>query len=430
MSDVDASKRPAALALGAIGVCGAVGVGLVLGLTRVGAPTPAIGALALPTVLVALLWLTVWMTAAGSPLAGATGRKVAWVLLGAGFAAALGGLGLASTGGPGLVLAGGGAVVVVVAGVLLRGWRARLTALGAVVALAATGLTVFAQSGPSELAERLAHADPPVQRDLLYVVSIPGYRPLDTRYGDDVGIRQFMPVDPAAVPAQRWINILEYAREYAYKDPGPCGETARDSVLQIAECTVEPDGWIYRHGVVHHGYEVIVGQSIVVVAGPLDVDQKVLRAAAAKVRPATAAELDALGFPGEQLFTAESPGYLPRAIGIPHGVQLQPSDPAAAPQSMMIDVYVDFSELPCGGFGTCTPDTDGLQYRRYEDTYGYVVRRGNLNLYAMGGVGVDKALLRQAVLTARPVTDAELLRSLPPVPHKGLLDRLRAWLRT
>ncbi|MFC5004795.1 hypothetical protein ACFPIJ_44085 [Dactylosporangium cerinum] len=429
MSDVDASKRPAALALGAIGVCGAAGVGLLLGLTRDGAPAPGIGALALPTVLVALLWLTVWMTAAGSPLAGATGRKVAWVLLGAGFAAALGGLGLASTGGPGLVLVSGGAVVVVVAGVLLRGWRARLTALGAVVVLAATGLTVFAQSGPSELADRLAHADPPVQRDLLYVVSIPGYHPLDTRYGDDVGIRQFMPVDPAAVPAARRITVLSYAREYAYKDPGPCGETARDSELQSTECTVEPDGWIYRSGVVAHGYQVVVGKEIVVVAGTLAVDRQVLRATAGKVRPATPAELASLGFPGEELFTAEAPGYVPSAIGMPHGVQLQPSDPAAAPLSVMIDVYVDFSEQPCGGFATCTPDTDGLQYRRVEDTHGYVVRRGNLNVYAMGGVGVDKALLRQAVLNARPVTDAELLRSLPPVPRKGLLDRLRAWLR-
>ena len=296
--------------------------------------------------------------------------------------------------------------------------------------LAATGLAVFARSGPSELSERLAHAQTPVYRDSLYVVSIPGYRPTSPVYGGDVGTRTFMPADPAAIPQQRWISVLEYAREYATKDPGPCGETARDSDLQIAECTVEPDGWIYRRGVVHHGYQVIVGQSIVVVAGPLVVDQKVLRAAAAKVRLATTAELDALGFPGEELFTAEAPGYVAHARGIPHGVTLEPSDPAAAPQSMLIDVFVDSSQNPCGStLATCTPDSDGLQYRRTEDMHGYVVRRGDLNVYAMGGVGVDRALLRRAALDARPVTDEELLRSLPPVPGKGPLDRLRRWLR-
>jgi hypothetical protein len=429
VNDVDASKRPAALALGAIGACGAVGVLLVLSLTRDGAPTPAIGALVLPTVLVALLWLAVWMSSAGSPLAGATGRKVAWALLGAGFAAALGGLGLALKDGKWLVLAGGGAAFVVVAGVLLRGWRARLTALGAVVVLAATGLSVFAQSGPSELAERLAHADPPVQRDQLFVVHIPGYRPLNDVYGGGVGTRQFMPADPGAVPAIRVINILEYARQYASKEPGACGETARDSELQIAECTVEPDGWIYRRAVAHHGYQVVVGESIVVVSGPLEVDRRDLRAAAATVRRATPTELDALGFPGEELFTAEAPGYTPHAIGIPHGVQLQPADPKAWPDSMLIDVYADTSAAPCGGRASCTPDTDGLQYRTFEGFHGYVARRGELNVYAMGGVGVEKALLRRAVLDARPVTDAELLHSLPPVPKKGLLDKLRAWLR-
>ena len=151
---------------------------------------------------------------------------------------------------------------------------------------------------------------------------------------------------------------------------------------------------------VQHGYQVIVGQSIVVVAGPLVVDQKVLRAAAAKVRPATPAELNALGFPGEVVHR-RGPGYVAHARGIPHGVTLEPSDPAAAPQSMLIDVFVDSSQDPCGGtLATCTPDSDGLQYRRTEDMHGYVVRRGDLNVYAMGGVGVDRALLRRAALNA------------------------------
>jgi hypothetical protein len=36
---------------------------------------------------------------------------------------------------------------------------------------------------------------------------------------------------------------------------------------------------------------------------------------------------------------------------------------------------------------------------------------------------------RAAALAARPATDAELLRALPPPPPRDRFDRLRAWLR-
>ena len=95
---------------------------------------------------------------------------------------------------------------------------------------------------------------------------------------------------------------------------------------------------------------------------------------------------------------------------------------------MLIDVFVDSSQNPCGStLATCTPDSDGLQYRRTEDMHGYVVRRGDLNVYAMGGVGVDRALLRRAALDARPVIRRGTAALPAPVPGKGPLDRLRRW---
>ena len=183
----------------------------------------------------------------------------------------------------------------------------------------------------------------------------------------------------------------------------------------------------YRRGVVQHGYQVIVGQSIVVVAGPLVVDQKVLRAAAAKVRPATPAELNVLGFPGEDCCHRRGPGLRGPRPRHPARVTLEPSDLAAAPQSMLIDVFVDSSQDPSAApwrparrtaMAWGTPHRGHARLRR--------APRRPRRVRPMGGVGVDRALLRRAALDARPVTDEELLRSLPPVPSKGPLDRLAA----
>ncbi len=94
------------------------------------------------------------------------------------------------------------------------------------------------------------------------------------------------------------------------------------------------------------------------------------------------------------------------------------TDPHAAPLSVRIDLFVDWFDDPCV-LATCTAHVDGLRLRRAGDMHGYVVRRGGTSVYAMGGVGVDLALLRRAALDARPVTDEELLRVLPPAPKKG-----------
>ncbi|MFF5232792.1 hypothetical protein [Dactylosporangium sp. NPDC000521] len=418
--------------LGSAGLPSAVGVVLVAAFARSTAGLVVGGAVVAGTFLL-VLWLIVKATAPASVLGGTTGRQVWWVLLVLGFGVALWGFGWALTDEAGLGVSRNGALTLLcsgipfalVAGVLLRGWPIRLTAAGTLVALVAAGLVALARSAPALPPVAALPDDPP------YVVSIPGYRPTDPSFGGVVGTRTFTPTDPAAIPQLRWITVVAYARQYAVTDPGPCGETAYDSSLRIAECTAEPDGWVYRRGVVEHGYQITSGQTLVVVAGPHVVDRQVLRAAAATVHPASPAELTALSFEEQQgIFFASSPGYILRKQGIPPGVRLEPSDPAASPQSVVIDVFSDLSEDTCGA-ATCTSEPGGLLYRRTEDTHGYVIARGHANVYAMGGLRVDKALLRQAALDARPATEDELRRSLPPPPplSKNAMSRLRDWLR-
>ena len=78
----------------------------------------------------------------------------------------------------------------------------------------------------------------------------------------------------------------------------------------------------------------------------------------------------------------------------------------------------------------CTSEGAGLTYVRREDGHGYVLRRGDVNVAVTGDVSVNRSLLRDAALAARPASQDELLRALPLPPDRDLLDRLRAWLQT
>ena len=78
----------------------------------------------------------------------------------------------------------------------------------------------------------------------------------------------------------------------------------------------------------------------------------------------------------------------------------------------------------------CTPDGLALTYVRTEDQHGYVMHRGSVDVRVMGGLRVDRALLRQAVQAARPATDAELRRAVPQLPPHGPLGRFAQWLRS
>src|SRR5204862_6314405 len=116
----------------------------------------------------------------------------------------------------------------------------------------------------------------------------------------------------------------------------------------------------------------------------------------------------------------------------PAGLEHTPPAPTGTGgRSVSISLHVSFADSANSCFATtaCTPDGNGLTYLRFQDSQGYVIRHGNVNVQVMGGLLVDKALLRRAALDARPATDEELRRMLPPPKPYGRVDRLRQWLR-
>ncbi|MET7425511.1 hypothetical protein [Dactylosporangium sp. NPDC005555] len=437
--DDDAARRRARMVaqlaatwtIGAFGLPAAAGVVALAAYTG-GSGGPMVAGPLAAGVLGILLWLTISGTATASVLGGTIPMRVLWVLLVLGPGTVLWGFGWALTAGSVFGIAGdawlvllcGGLPFAFVAGVLLRGRLARTAATGTVVVLTVAGFVALAASTPTAAQERLGQAG----RETLYVVSIPGYRPMDTSYGGHVGAGGFISEVPEVIPPQRWITIVASPRGAAVDEPGPCGETARGAGLDGAGCTAEPDGWIYRRDGSEHGYQVTSGELLVVVAGPHAVDRQVLRAAAATVHSATPAELSALNAVGKEgIHMADVPGYIAHVRGEPPGVTMEPAN-VPPPQNLLIDLSTALTVDMCGG-ADCTTEPDGLVYRRTDGRHGYVVRHGRVNISVMGGLAVDRTLLRRAALDARPATDEEILGSMPPVPEQSFLERLRARLR-
>ncbi|BCJ73323.1 hypothetical protein CS0771_28670 [Catellatospora sp. IY07-71] len=142
---------------------------------------------------------------------------------------------------------------------------------------------------PGELDSRLLAEG--VYRDSAYAVAIPGYRPTDRDYGGGVGGGEFQPVDPAAIPAPKFISVVAYRQ--VFPNEQLCGQpTAIDSNLYQGGCAKEPGGLVYRHNEIMHGYQVRIGQRYVEVHGTPGVPHELLRQAARSLRPATEADLD------------------------------------------------------------------------------------------------------------------------------------------
>lgn len=432
------AAAPIAAQLVAVWLLGAVAIPMGFGLVAVavfaGSEAMLLAVLVAAALAIGYLWLVIRFTAPVSLLGATAPRRALWALLVFGGGTAMWGAGWALTDEAGLgishhtvlTLIFGGVPFVLVAGVLLRRWYLSLTALVVLLGLVATGLVALRQSGPDELTERLDHAR--LSRDMAYVVEVPGYRPVDTAYGDRLGTGLFLPEDPAALPPDRFITVVAY--QTTLRQAGVCGPTALDSVLATAECTVEPDGLVYRLGVVHHGYQVSRGDLAVVVAGTLGVDRQQLRDAVRTLRPATAAERGDLDS-GTPLFAVDLPGYRGERTGIPTGTMYQPTDRTGSGSLSVhvhLTVYPAFADDYCA-FAECAIESDGATYVRRDDTHGYVIRYGEVHVHVTGGLRVDRAFLRQVAHAARPATDAELLRALPPPPATGPLDILRRRLR-
>ncbi|GIJ13195.1 hypothetical protein ACFFMR_25945 [Micromonospora andamanensis] len=319
----------------------------------------------------------------------------------------------------------GGVPHVLVAGLLLRGWRRRLAAGLTLVGLLGLGVVVLARSGPGEVAERLRYAAQ--DRRAAYVVEVPGYRPVDSAYGGELGAGDFVPADPAAVPPERHVNVI--AGPVVGNARGECGQPHLDAAPTVESCATEPGGVVYLRGVVEHGYQVTRGDRGVVVLGSLAVDRDLLRRATRTLRPATAVDLPTEERPAD-LFVVGLPGYRAQPLGIPRGVGYAPADHTGNAASVRVALHVTFAgRHPCFQ-AACTSEGAGLTYVRREDSHGYVLRRGDVDVGVTGGVAVGRSLLRDVALAARPASEDELLRALPPPPDRDLLDRLRAWLQT
>ncbi|MBL7522530.1 hypothetical protein I6A84_31705 [Frankia sp. CNm7] len=383
--------------------------------------------------------MVITATRAASVLGGTGGRRALWALLVAGVGTAGWVLGWAVTDVAGLgvsrdpLLAAllGGVPFALVAGLLLlRGWPFSVGALTLSVALVAAGVVVLRQEPSDELDARLVTAG--IYRETSYVVAIPGYLPVGGRdYGDRLGGGSFGPEDPGLVPPDLFITITAYPRDVLGEQM--CGQpTAYDSRLTWGACTVEEDGLVYRHNEVAHGYQVPIDDRFVTVVGTPAVDHDLLRAAASSLHPAGADELVGAQVEAGAHYAAQVPGYVGQVTGPSPGVTYTPADRAGnGARSVAITLYVSYAagEDICFRTTECTPRDAGLTYVRDEDTHGYVIRRGDVNVRVLGGPQVAKELLRQATLTARPATDEELRRILPPPRPHGRLERLRHWLR-
>ncbi|MGC4749882.1 hypothetical protein ACLQ28_30110 [Micromonospora sp. DT201] len=376
-----------------------------------------------------LLWLIARSTASVTVLGSRLGLWALLVLAGGLALALLGwrwtdevGLGISSD--PSLALLLGGVPYVLVAGLLLRGWRPRLAAGLALVGLLGFGLVALARSGPDEVTERLRYAAQ--DRRAAYVVEIPGYRAIDSAYGGELGAGEFAPADPAEVPPLRYVNVI--AGPVVGDARGECGQPHLDAAPTVESCATEPGGAVYLRGVVEHGYQMIRADRGVVVLGSLAVDRDLLRRATRTIRPATAVDLPTEERPAD-LFVVDLPGYRAQPIGIPRGVGYAPADHTGGDASVRVALHVTFADQdPCFQ-AACTTEGNGLTYVRREDSHAYVLRRGDVHVAVTGGVSVDRSLLRDAALAARPASEDELLRALPPPPNRDLLDRLRAWLQ-
>lgn len=383
------------------------------------------------------LLVVITHTHSASILGSSHGQRVLWVMAVMGAGVIGWGLGWAVTDVIGLAVGRsllltillGGVPFALVAGWFLRGWRFSVTALALSVALVGCGLTILRQESPEDLEARMSANG--LSRETAYVVAIPGYSPINnTGYGERLGGGSFLPTDPADIPPDRYITIT--AHDSVTPGKQRCGQPViRDGPLRRGSCTVEKDGLVHRHNSTEHGYQVSVDDVYVTVVGTPAVGHDRLRAAARSLHLATDDELGKTHEQNGEYYAAAIPGYEGQSTGIPASIRYSPADHSGnGAHRVAITLRVTYSgDEVCFSSTTCTPAGEGVTYLHREDEHGYMVRRAGVNVLVVGGLQVDKKLLRNAALDARPATDEELRRTLPPLEPRDYVDRLRQWLR-
>jgi hypothetical protein len=307
-----------------------------------------------------------------------------------------------------------------VSGLLLRQWYFKLGAVTLVVASGVGLLSVLAGTVPDELEARLEAAN--IDRGTVFVAGIPGYHRVP-----QPGSWMLEPDDPQSVPANRYISLYSYP-----DDPtGDCRPNPHDTVVPVSPCTVERPGLTYTRGVVEHEYFYRKGTVLLRIVGPHAVDRKVLREAILTARPTDD--------PG--VYTADVDGYESQP-GSGSDTEFTPKDKTQVPLAKHVEVSA--SPVPhageCAAFQRsgvvspyleCVDESPDLHYQRMADEHLYLAQHGATEVRVMGGLGVDRNLLRDAAVSARPATDAELMIILPPAPptQRTFMDGLKEFAK-
>jgi hypothetical protein len=308
-----------------------------------------------------------------------------------------------------------------VAGLFLRRWYFKIGTIALVVVSGLGLLSVLSGTEPNEVDARLAAAH--VDRRTVFVAEIPGYHRVPQQLSWTL-----VPDDPQLIPPPRYISLFAYPN-----DPtADCQPHPNDSTMAGFPCTVEQPGLTYIAGVAEHEYFHRKGNLVLHIVGTLAVDRGILRDAILTARET--------GEPG--IYTTDIDGYESQPQGTPPGTAFSLKDKARSPGAK--NVEVSGSRIPHAGecaewqqspaespFLECVAERPDLHYERLAEHHLYYAQHGSWEVMVMGGIGVDRNVLRDAALSARPATDEELMTYLPLAPPapRTFMSRLKGFAK-
>lgn len=306
-----------------------------------------------------------------------------------------------------------------VAGLLLRRWYFKVTTMALVVTSGIGLLAVLAPTVPSELDARLDAAR--IDRRTVFVAEIPGYHRVPQQ-------ATMEPDDPAMIPPARYITLYTYP-----DDPtGDCQPNPRDSEMAGSPCTVEQPGLTYTVGVVNHQYFYRRGTVLLRIVGTLAVDRALLRDAILRASPTA----------DPTVYTTDIAGYESVLPATASGMQFGFADRTQTPDAMNVEVSASSGQAAgeCEAFAKsdtqspfleCVTESPTLHYERLADKHVYFAQHGSVEVRVLGGLGVDRNVLRDAAVSARPATDEELMSMLPPAPppERSFMNSLKGFAK-
>ncbi|RJQ79057.1 hypothetical protein D5S17_11650 [Pseudonocardiaceae bacterium YIM PH 21723] len=297
--------------------------------------------------------------------------------------------------------------------------RHRWTALGAVVVTAALIVSgVIATLPPQSLNGRLAETG--TSRSAMLSTSVTGYETDTAANWTELRLR---PVGGAG--SYHHVELIGCE----VTETGECYWVNPGYRLDKFTSTVDSPGLTYYRGTSKHGYvRVLSGNRQLQVYGSLEESQELLRTVALTAREATEQERSRFNTSkGNFLYWFDLAGWEPDWMNT-HMLQFKPTDPRLGPNGRTITVRTVPGQ-PCPELG-CEREEPGLLFRTAPDGGPiYWLTRDGHTIQATGGAGVDRSVLRTAILGVRPASDAEVSQRMGPAIPRHPLERLRDWSR-